>query len=88
MCFHKEIIDVEVFFLGLGIYQRNVLDIIDDVLAWKPRALFVFTIQIEEASAPMPETTNVGYIELIVFYCSLKNEQSRLDDGLMENFDI
>jgi hypothetical protein len=35
----------------------NVSDIIDEVLDWKPKALFVFTTQIKEALEPMPETT-------------------------------
>ncbi len=46
------------FFFGFGNkYQMNVSDIIDEVLDWKPKALFVFTTQIEEALEPMPETT-------------------------------
>jgi hypothetical protein len=34
---------------------------------------------------PYNETTNVGDIEPIVFYTSLENEHSGLDDGLMDN---
>jgi hypothetical protein len=45
-------------FFGFGNrYQMNVSNIIDEVFVWKPKALFVFITQIEEALAPMPETT-------------------------------
>ncbi len=44
-------------FFGFGNrYQRNALDIIDEVFVWKLKALFVFTTQIEKALAPMPKT--------------------------------
>jgi hypothetical protein len=44
--------------LGFGnIYQRDLSDIIEKMFIWKPKALSVFIIQIEEASTPMPKTT-------------------------------
>jgi hypothetical protein len=57
MCFRKKLTDIEVFFRFGNRCQMNVLDTIDEVFIWKPKALFVFTTQIEEALAPMPETT-------------------------------
>ncbi len=91
--FVKEIVNVEVFFYGFGNrYQRNVLDIINEILVWKPKALSISLLKWKrhqhpclKQHQPYNETTNVGNIEPIVFYNSLENEHSGLDDGITDN---